>query len=204
MQRIVVVLPAPFGPRKPVTLPGSMPNVKSSTATLSPYRFVSPRTSIMETGPLQEPFEKSSQQGKKVASRPSSSCPPADCRRVARGDDYAILLQDEPLSADTGGRGRSTGRGRGWQCPGTVTGMVALLLVAASLGLSNFAASVGIGVSGVDGRTRLRVGLVFGAFETAMPVIGLLLGRGLASALGQAAHWIGAGLLIATGLYAVV
>src|SRR5689334_228706 len=117
MQRIVVVLPAPFGPRKPVTLPGSMPNVKSSTATLSPYRFVSPRTSIMETGPLQEPFEKSSQQGKKVASRPSSSCPSADCRRVARGDDYAILLQDEPLSADTEGRGRSTGRGRGWQWP---------------------------------------------------------------------------------------
>jgi putative Mn2+ efflux pump MntP len=79
--------------------------------------------------------------------------------------------------------------------PGTVTGMVALLLVAASLGLSNFAASVGIGVSGVDGRTRLRVGLVFGAFETAMPVIGLLLGRGLASVLGRAAHWTGAGLL---------
>jgi nucleotide-binding universal stress UspA family protein len=82
--------------------------------------------------------------------------------------------------------------------------MVALLLVAASLGLSNFAASVGIGVSGVDGRTRLLVGLVFGAFETAMPVIGLLLGRGLASALGSAAHWTGAGLLIATGLYALV
>jgi putative Mn2+ efflux pump MntP len=82
--------------------------------------------------------------------------------------------------------------------------MVALLLVAASLGLSNFAASVGIGVSGVDGRTRLLVGLVFGAFETAMPVIGLLLGRGLASALGRAAPWTGAGLLIATGLYALV
>jgi len=85
-----------------------------------------------------------------------------------------------------------------------VTGMVALLLVAASLGWSNLAASVGIGVSGVDGRTRLRVGLVFGAFETAMPVIGLLLGRGLASALGPAAHWTGAGLLIATGLYALI
>src|SRR6516164_7390642 len=48
MHRIVVVLPAPFGPRKPVTLPGSMPNVRSLTATLSPYRFVRPRTSIME------------------------------------------------------------------------------------------------------------------------------------------------------------
>ncbi|HEX5303436.1 MAG TPA: manganese efflux pump [Streptosporangiaceae bacterium] len=85
-----------------------------------------------------------------------------------------------------------------------MTGTVALLLVAASLGLSNFAASVGIGISGVDGRTRLLVGLVFGAFETAMPVIGLLLGRGLASALGRAAHWTGAGLLIATGLYALI
>ena len=85
-----------------------------------------------------------------------------------------------------------------------MAGMVALLLVGASLGLSNFAASVGIGVSGVDGRTRLRVGLVFGAFETLMPVIGLLLGRGLAAMLGRAAHWIGAGLLIATGAYTLV
>jgi putative Mn2+ efflux pump MntP len=81
--------------------------------------------------------------------------------------------------------------------------MLALLLVAVSLGLSNFAASVGIGVAGLDGRTRLRVGLVFGAFETAMPIIGLLLGRGLAGALGRAAHWIGAGMLVATGLYAL-
>lgn len=81
--------------------------------------------------------------------------------------------------------------------------MLALLLVAVSLGLSNFAASVGIGVAGLDGRTRLRVALVFGAFETTMPIIGLLLGHGLAGALGRAAHWIGAGLLIATGLYAL-
>jgi len=81
--------------------------------------------------------------------------------------------------------------------------MVALLLVAASLGLSNFAAAVGIGVTGIDARTRLRVGLIFGFFETAMPILGLLLGRGLAGTLGHAAHWIGAGLLIATGIYAL-
>ncbi len=81
--------------------------------------------------------------------------------------------------------------------------MVALLLVAVSLGLSNLAASIGIGVAGIDARTRLRVGLTFGLFETAMPLIGLLLGRRLAGPLGQAAHWIGAGLLIATGLYAL-
>ena len=82
--------------------------------------------------------------------------------------------------------------------------MIALLLVAVSLGLSNFAASVGIGVAGVDVRTRLRVGVVFGVFEAGMPIAGLLLGHGLASSLGHAAHWIGAGLLIATGLYALV
>jgi putative Mn2+ efflux pump MntP len=82
--------------------------------------------------------------------------------------------------------------------------MVALLLVAASLGLSNFAASVGIGVSGVDARTRLRVGIIFGAFETAMPILGLLAGRGVADTLGRAAHWIGAVLLIATGAYALL
>jgi putative Mn2+ efflux pump MntP len=82
--------------------------------------------------------------------------------------------------------------------------MLALLLVAASLGLSNFAASVGIGVSGVDARTRLRVGVIFGAFETAMPIIGLLAGRSLARTLGHGAHWIGAALLIATGAYTLI
>ena len=54
------------------------------------------------------------------------------------------------------------------------------MLVALSLGLSNFAASIGIGISGVDARTRWRVGLVFGLFEAGMPIVGLLLGRGLA------------------------
>jgi manganese efflux pump family protein len=82
--------------------------------------------------------------------------------------------------------------------------MLALLLVAVSLGLSNFAASVGLGASGVDRRTRLRVGLVFGFFETAMPIIGLLAGRGAAGALGHATRWLGAGLLIATGGYSLI
>jgi len=82
--------------------------------------------------------------------------------------------------------------------------VLAVLLVALSLGLSNFAASIGIGTSGVDARTRWRVGVVFGLFEAGMPVVGLLLGRGLAGIIGGAARWLGAGLLIATGVYAVV
>jgi len=82
--------------------------------------------------------------------------------------------------------------------------MLALLLVAASVGMSNFAAAIGIGVSGVDARTRLRVGLIFGAFESGMPLLGLVLGEQVADPLGHAARWIAAGLLIAVGAYGVV
>jgi manganese efflux pump family protein len=82
--------------------------------------------------------------------------------------------------------------------------MLAPVLVAVSLGLSNFAAAVGIGVSGIDARTRPQVGVIFGLFETGMPILGLVLGRSLGTTLGHAAHWIGAALLIATGGYAVI
>src|SRR6188474_3740134 len=46
MTRIVVDLPAPFGPRNPVTLPAWTVNDRSCTATVEPYRFVRPATSI--------------------------------------------------------------------------------------------------------------------------------------------------------------
>jgi putative Mn2+ efflux pump MntP len=82
--------------------------------------------------------------------------------------------------------------------------MTALILVALSLGLSNFAAAIGIGISGSGTRTRLRVGIVFGVFEAGMPIAGLALGRGLAGAMGGAARWVSAGLLIATGAWAVL
>ncbi len=45
--RIVVVLPAPLGPRNPVTIPGSMEQVRSSTARVLPNTLVSPASSII-------------------------------------------------------------------------------------------------------------------------------------------------------------
>jgi putative Mn2+ efflux pump MntP len=75
----------------------------------------------------------------------------------------------------------------------------ALLLLAVAVGLSNFAAAIGIGVSGVSSRTRLRVAVVFGLFEAGMPVAGLALGQSLAAGLDQAARWLGAGALILVG-----
>jgi manganese efflux pump family protein len=82
--------------------------------------------------------------------------------------------------------------------------MLALLLVAAAVGLDNFAASIAIGITGVDARTRMRVGLVFGGFEAGMPVLGLAIGHDLAGTIGTAGRWAAAGLLIAVGVYGLV
>ena len=82
--------------------------------------------------------------------------------------------------------------------------MSGIVLVAVALGLSNFAAAIGIGLSGVDGRLRLRVAIIFGFFEAAMPLLGLLVGHRVADSVGSASSSLGGGLLIATGLYALV
>ena len=82
--------------------------------------------------------------------------------------------------------------------------MLALLLLAVALGLSNFAAAIGIGVSGVRGRDRVRIAVVFGVFEAGMPVLGVALGRGLASSLGHVAHWLGGAALVVIGVTGLV
>ena len=45
--RMVVDLPAPLGPRKPVTWPGRTSKLRSSTAVVVPYRLVRPWASII-------------------------------------------------------------------------------------------------------------------------------------------------------------
>jgi manganese efflux pump family protein len=82
--------------------------------------------------------------------------------------------------------------------------MLALLLVAAAVGLDNFAAATAFGVFGVDGRTRLRVGLVFGVCEAGMPIAGLAIGDQLAGSIGSAGRWTAAALLIAVGAYGLI
>ena len=64
MTRMVVVLPAPLGPRKPVTVPGWQTKLMLSTAVNVPYFRVSPSTLIMGTAcridpPIAEPFQTS-------------------------------------------------------------------------------------------------------------------------------------------------
>jgi putative Mn2+ efflux pump MntP len=53
--------------------------------------------------------------------------------------------------------------------------------------MRNFAASIAIGLSGVDRSLRVRVALAFGLFKAGMPVIVLLVGCQLSHALGAEA-----------------
>src|SRR5207253_1406187 len=72
-----------------------------------------------------------------------------------------------------------------------------------SVGLSNFAGAIGIGLSGINVRTRVRVGLAFGFFEALMPVIGLLVGHEVAGFFGQYGKYVGGAILILTGAYTI-
>ncbi|HYL07209.1 MAG TPA: manganese efflux pump [Candidatus Udaeobacter sp.] len=82
---------------------------------------------------------------------------------------------------------------------------LSLLLVSVSVGLSNFAGAIGIGLSGINARTRIRVGIAFGFFEALMPLIGLVLGQAVAGYIGHhLAGDVAGGILILTGLYTIL
>jgi putative Mn2+ efflux pump MntP len=81
--------------------------------------------------------------------------------------------------------------------------MFGLLAAAVALGASNGAAAIGIGLSGVDARSRARLAIVFGAFEAGMPLLGLVLGRHVANLIGRPAQVLGGALLVVIGLLEV-
>ncbi len=82
--------------------------------------------------------------------------------------------------------------------------LITLILVGLSVGLGNFAASIAIGLGDLTRAMRLRVALVFGVFETGMPIIGLIIGDHVAGYLGGKANLIGGGLLVLSGIYLTV
>ncbi len=85
-----------------------------------------------------------------------------------------------------------------------MSGWLGLLLVSVSVGLSNFAGAIGIGLSGIDAKTRIRVGVAFGLFEALMPLIGLVLGEAVSGYIGKnLAGYVAGGILILTGAYTI-
>src|SRR5260370_40577777 len=84
-----------------------------------------------------------------------------------------------------------------------MSGLLGLLLVSISVGLSNFGGAVGIGLGGISGRTRIRVGIDFGLFEALMPIAGMLLGQAVGGYLGHIAKYVGSAILILVGAYTI-
>jgi putative Mn2+ efflux pump MntP len=79
-----------------------------------------------------------------------------------------------------------------------VAKLVALVL---PLGLDTFAVAAALGVVGVSPARRLRISLLFSAFEAAMPLVGLGLGAPLGRAVGGTADYIAIAVLLGFGVY---
>jgi len=79
--------------------------------------------------------------------------------------------------------------------------MLRLAALILPLALDTFAVSAAIGVAGIDKRQRLRLSLVFVAFEGLMPLVGFLIGARLGDAIGSEADYIAGSLLMLLGLY---
>lgn len=79
--------------------------------------------------------------------------------------------------------------------------MLGLLVIAASLAVDAMAVSVSIGLSYPQGGVKqgLRLGLWFGGAQFVMPLLGLLLGRGLAEHVEPVSHLVAFGLLAFIG-----
>lgn len=68
------------------------------------------------------------------------------------------------------------------------------------LALDTFALAAALGMAGLEKRDRLRVTLVFTAFEAGMPVAGMLIGRGIGSLIGRWAGYGGIAFLVVAGV----
>jgi manganese efflux pump family protein len=69
------------------------------------------------------------------------------------------------------------------------------------LGLDTFAVAAALGIAGLKGRDRLRVSLLFTAFEVGMPLVGFFGGRLVGQVAGNAADFVAIAILIGLGTY---
>lgn len=78
--------------------------------------------------------------------------------------------------------------------------VLATLGILLPLSLDTFALASALGVSGLEARHRLRVALIFTAFEAAMPIVGVLAGSFAGRFLSSWAGYAGIAVLLIAGL----
>jgi putative Mn2+ efflux pump MntP len=76
-----------------------------------------------------------------------------------------------------------------------------VILLVLPLGLDTFAIGAALGIAGMPAAQRLRSSLLLAGFEGAMPLVGVLVGRGLREAIGDAATYLAIGGLALVGVF---
>ena len=69
------------------------------------------------------------------------------------------------------------------------------------LGLDTFAIAAALGMSGLTRQDRIRVTVLFTAFEMGMPVVGIVLGAVAGNVVGKAADYLAIVILIGLGIF---
>ena len=79
-----------------------------------------------------------------------------------------------------------------------------VLVLGLVLSLDNFRVSVALGTVPISLRRAVQVALTFGLWDMVMPLVGLVLGRQLGSAIGEYAELVGPLVLGGYGIYLLV
>ncbi len=79
-----------------------------------------------------------------------------------------------------------------------------LIALIVPLGLDTFAVAAALGMLGTTRAGRVRISLLFIAFEAGMPLVGLGLGVPLGRAIGDAADLVAVAVLLAFGLFTLL
>ncbi len=82
--------------------------------------------------------------------------------------------------------------------------MLRLLALVLPLSLDTFAISAAIGMLRLPKRTRLRLSLIMASFEALMPLVGLVIGAALGTALGASAEYVASAALVTIGAYLIL
>jgi manganese efflux pump family protein len=76
-----------------------------------------------------------------------------------------------------------------------------LIALVVPLGLDTFTIAAALGMSGLTRQDRIRVTVLFTAFEMGMPVVGIVLGAVAGNVVGKAADYLAIVILIGLGVF---